>query len=91
MASFLRMTQVSEIHTRVANSNAVFTVNIEGKTYKCPVSRAALSELRKSQNPTHDRIDLYLDLKAKIHQAVERLIGDGRPPLPAVLELEHFG
>jgi len=83
--------EMSEIHAGVANSSAVFTVNVEGKIYKCPVSRAALFELRKTQDPTHNRIDLYLELKAKIQLAVTRLIGDGRPALPEVLELEHFG
>jgi hypothetical protein len=67
----------------------VFTVRVGSKTYRCPVSQAAMYELCKGQDPGYDRIDSYLELKAKISRVVERLIksGSSAPPL---LQPEHF-
>jgi hypothetical protein len=67
----------------------VFTVRVGSKTYRCPVSQAAMYELCRTQDPRFDRIDAYLALKAKISRAVTRLIegGSSEPPL---LQPEHF-
>lgn len=68
----------------------IFTVRVEGRTYRCPVSQQALYELCKSQDPQADRIDAYLELKSKVSSAVERLVKDERVAFPAVLEPDHF-
>jgi hypothetical protein len=67
----------------------LFTVRVDGKTYRCPVSQAAIYELCKMQDPRFDRIDSYLELKAKISSAAERLVKSGNVALP-VLQPEHF-
>ena len=67
----------------------VFTVRVGSKTYRCPVSQAAMYELCKLQDPGFDRIDSYLELKAKISRVVERLVKGGSSE-PPVLQPEHF-
>jgi hypothetical protein len=62
---------------------------VEGKTYRCPVSQAAMYELCRMQDPNFDRIDSYLALKAKISSAAARLVRNGSVALP-VLQPEHF-
>jgi hypothetical protein len=70
--------------------DTIFTVRVDGKTYRCPVSRAAMYELCKSQNPACERIDSYLELKSKIYKAVERLVKDGGVMPTVMLQPRHF-
>jgi hypothetical protein len=67
----------------------VFTIRVEGKTYRCPVSKEAIYELCRVQDPRFNRIESYLALKAKISRAAERIIKNGGSALP-VLQPEHF-
>jgi hypothetical protein len=76
-------------HYPGSSEATVFTVRVEGKTYRCPVSQEAIYELCRRQDPTFDRIDSYLALKAKISRAAERILKTGTGALP-VLQPEHF-
>lgn len=72
------------------NECVMFQVTIGGHRYACPVSREALYDLCKTQDPQQDRIDAYLDLKSKIHKAVRRLVRDDATIPPEILEARHF-
>lgn len=67
----------------------VFTVNIDGAVFRCPVSPAALYMLASATATQPDQIAAYLALKAGVQDAVARLLGQGLD-LPAVFEPEHF-
>lgn len=68
----------------------VFTVNIDDKIYRCPVSAEALYMLCRGQDTQLDQVDAYLQLKMKVQLAVERLLEDGNKEMPQPLTLEHF-
>jgi hypothetical protein len=67
----------------------VFTVRVEGKTYRCPVSQEAMYELCRRQDPRFNRVESYLALKARIVSAAARVLKNGDGALP-VLRPEHF-
>lgn len=65
-----------------------FTLNIEDKIYRCPVSVEALYALCREQDRSLSRIDAYLDLKMKVHATVAQKLEEGA--VPEVLEVEDF-
>lgn len=65
-----------------------FTLNIEDKIYRCPVSVEALYALCREQDRSLSRIDAYLDLKMKVHATVAQKLEEGG--VPEVLEVEDF-
>lgn len=68
----------------------VFTVNIDDKVYRCPVSAEALYLLCRGQDRRLDQVDAYLQLKMKVQLAVERLLEEGRNEMPQTLTPAHF-
>lgn len=68
----------------------VFTVNINDKIYRCPVSAEALYMLCRGQDKSLDQVDAYLLLKMKVQNAVERLIKEGIHEMPGTLTPAHF-
>jgi hypothetical protein len=69
----------------------MFEVCIEGKHYSCPISRAAIHELCKDQDPDADRMDAYLAFKEKIRSVITRHLQDGlshTPHIPATFALD---
>jgi hypothetical protein len=66
----------------------MFTLNIDDKIYRCPVSAEALYMLCRDQDRTLSRIDAYLDLKLRVQATVEQKIGEGR--VPDLLDVEDF-
>ncbi len=75
------------IHTR---GNALFTLNIHDRIYRCRVSEAALYMLCRDQDSSMHQLDAYLSLKEKVQTRVEQLLGCSDQPLPEVLEPSHF-
>jgi hypothetical protein len=57
----------------------MFTVWVKGCRYDCPVPRAMLYELSRTQDPGMDRIEAYLDLKEKIRVIVEQMLTEAVP------------
>ena len=68
----------------------VFTVNVNDKVYRCPVSPEALYILCRGQDSSLDQVDAYLLLKLKVQLVVERLLEDGRDEMPGTLMPAHF-
>lgn len=68
----------------------VFTVNVDDKVYRCPVSAEALYMLCRGQDTQLDQVDAYLQLKMKVQLAVERLLEDGVDEMPGTLMPVHF-
>lgn len=66
----------------------MFTLNIEDKIYRCPVSAEALYMLCRGQDRSMSRIDAYLDLKLKVQARVEQQLGEGR--VPDLLDVADF-
>lgn len=66
----------------------MFTLNIEDKIYRCPVSAEALYTLCRDQDRSMSRIDAYLDLKMKVRATVAQKLEKGG--VPAVLNVEDF-
>lgn len=66
----------------------MFTLNIEDKIYRCPVSAEALYMLCRAQDRSMSRIDAYLDLKLKVQARVEQQLGEGR--VPDLLDVADF-
>jgi hypothetical protein len=67
-----------------------FTLNIEDRIYRCPVSDAALYMLCRNQDSSLDQVDAYLQLKWKVQLVVENLLAEGEHCIPEVLEPDHF-
>ena len=65
-----------------------FTLNIDDKIYRCPVSSEALYMLCRKQDRSLSRIDAYLHLKLKVHATVQLKIVQGR--VPALLDVDDF-
>ena len=70
--------------------NALFTLNIDDRIYRCCVSEAALYMLCRDQDNSMHQLDAYLRLKSKVQTKVEQLLACGSQPLPEVLESSHF-
>jgi hypothetical protein len=68
--------------------STLFTINIDDKIYRCPVSAEALYMLCRDQDRALSRIDAYLDLKMKVQATVEQQLGEGR--VPALLDVRDF-
>ena len=66
----------------------LFTLNIDDKIYRCPVSAEALYMLCRDQDRALSRIDAYLDLKLKVQAMVEQKLGEGR--VPELLDVGDF-
>ena len=66
----------------------LFTLNIDDKIYRCPVSAEALYMLCRDQSRSLSRIDAYLDLKQKVQARVEQKLGEGR--VPELLDVGDF-
>lgn len=66
----------------------LFTLNIDDKIYRCPVSAEALYMLCRDQSRALSRIDAYLDLKLKVQAMVEQKLGEGS--VPDMLDVEDF-
>ncbi len=70
--------------------NTTFTLNIDDRIYRCPVSDAALYMLCRDQDNSMNQVDAYLQLKMKVKQTVEKLLVQGEMRLPDVLEPTHL-
>lgn len=68
----------------------VFTVNVDDRVYRCPVSAEALYMLCRGQDASVDQVDAYLQLKMKVQLAVERLVDEGMDEMPGTLTPVHF-
>lgn len=68
----------------------IFTVNVDDKIYRCPVSAEALYLLCRGQDTSLGQVDAYLQLKLKIQLAVERLLEEGMSEMPGTLMPVHF-
>ncbi len=66
----------------------LFTMNIDDKIYRCPVSAEALYMLSRDQSRALSRIDAYLALKMRVQATVEKKLGEGR--VPELLDVEDF-
>lgn len=66
----------------------MFTLNIEDKIYRCPVSAEALYMLRRDHDRRLSRIDAYLALKLKVQAAVEQKLEEGG--VPELLDVGDF-
>jgi hypothetical protein len=72
------------------SDNALFTLNIDDRIYRCRVSDAALYMLCRDQDNSMNQLDAYLKLKGKVQAKVEQLLVRGKHALPEVLEPAHF-
>lgn len=68
----------------------LFTLNIDDKIYRLPVSVEALYMLCRDQDASVSQLDAYLRLKMKVQQAVERRLANGDAELPALLGPADF-
>lgn len=68
----------------------IFTVNVDDKVYRCPVSSEALYLLCRGQDTSLGQVDAYLQLKMKVQLAVERLLEEGMDEMPGTLMPVHF-
>lgn len=66
----------------------LFTLNIDDKIYRCPVSAEALYTLCRDQSRALSRIDAYLDLKLKVQAMVEQKLVEGG--MPELLDVGDF-
>ena len=66
----------------------MFTLNIDDKIYRCPVSAEALYMLCSNQNRALSRIDAYLELKLRVQATVLQKLGKGG--VPALLDVGDF-
>lgn len=67
----------------------LFTLNIDDKIYRCPVSTEALYMLCRDQDSSVNQLDAYLQLKMRVQQAMERRLASGLTE-PALLEASDF-
>lgn len=65
-----------------------FTLNIDDRIYRCPVSAEALYTLCRDQDRSLSRIDAYLDLKMKVQATVAQKLEEGE--VPALLDVGDF-
>ena len=70
--------------------NTTFTLNIDDRIYRCPVSDAALYMLCRDQDNSMNQVDAYLRLKMKVQHTVEKILVNGEARMPEVLEPTHF-
>ncbi len=70
--------------------NTTFTLNIDDRIYRCPVSDAALYMLCRDQDSSVNQVEAYFQLKLKVQATVEKMLVQGDQPMPAVLEPTHF-
>ena len=70
--------------------NALFTLNIDDRIYRCSVSEAELYMLCRDQDHSINQLDAYLSLKGKVQAKVKELLVRGKHPLPEMLEPVHF-
>ncbi len=65
-----------------------FTLNIDDRIYRCPVSVEALYALCRDQDRSLSQIDAYLDLKLRVQATVAQKLEEGG--VPEVLEVGDF-
>lgn len=70
--------------------NTTFTLNIDDRIYRCPVSDAALYMLCRGQDNSVNQVEAYLQLKLKVQATVEKMLVQGEQAMPEVLEPTHF-
>ena len=70
--------------------NTTFTLNIDDRIYRCPVSDAALYMLCRDQDNSVNQVEAYFQLKLKVQATVEKILVEGDQQMPAVLEPTHF-
>ena len=68
----------------------LFTLNIDDKIYRCPVSAEALYMLCRDQDASVNQVDAYLQLKMKVQRALERRLAGGQADMPALLGPADF-
>ena len=68
----------------------LFTLNIDDKIYRCPVSTEALYMLCRDQDCSVDQIDAYFQLKMRVQQAIERRLASGITEIPVLLQPSDF-
>ncbi len=71
-----------------AREFTLFTLNIDDKIYRCPVSAEAVYMLCRHQDRRLSRIDAYLDLKLKVQAMVEQKLEEGS--VPELLDVGDF-
>lgn len=71
-----------------AREFTLFTLNIDDKIYRCPVSSEALYMLCRDQDRRLSRIDAYLELKLKVQATVEQKLEEGS--VPTLLDVGDF-
>lgn len=68
----------------------VFTVNIEDRVYRCPVSCEALYMLCRGQDPSINQLEAYLLLKNKVVHTIAHMLQAKEGEVPRLLEPRHF-
>ncbi len=69
-------------------SSTTFTLNIDDKIYRCPVSTEAVYMLCRDQDRALSQLDAYLQLKMKVQAIIEMKLEEGS--LPALLDVADF-
>ncbi len=69
-------------------SSTMFTLNIDDKIYRCPVSIEAIYMLCRDQDHALSQLDAYLLLKMKVQATLEVKLEEGK--LPELLDVDDF-
>ncbi len=69
-------------------SSTTFTLNIDDKIYRCPVSTEAIYMLCRDQDRALSQLDAYLLLKMKVQAIIEMKLEKGS--LPELLDVSDF-
>lgn len=69
-------------------SSTTFTLNIDDKIYRCPVSTEAIYMLCRDQDRALSQLDAYLQLKMKVQAIIEIKLEEGS--LPELLDVSDF-
>lgn len=62
-------------------TSTTFTLNIDDRIYRCPVSTEALYMLCRDQDRSLSQLDAYLQLKLRVQAIVEQKLEEGGVPL----------
>lgn len=68
--------------------STTFTLNIDDRIYRCPVSAEALYMLCRDQDRSLSQLDAYLLLKLRVQAAVEQKLEEGS--VPDLLDVPDF-
>ena len=79
-----------KVSSEWSHHSSLFTLNIDDKIYRCPVSTEALYMLCRDQDASIDQLEAYLQLKLKVQKALERRLACGLTDMPALLEPSDF-